>query len=81
MFTRAGGMVLPAQLKTTSNLKTGLEHLKHHIKYPVNRKGLIEACNRMEDVNEADRAFFQATIPEGTYRGPEDVYKALLAKV
>lgn len=69
------------QTKTTSQMKTNLEHLKHHVTYPADRAALIEACNGMSDVSEGDKAWFTSTIPEGTYRGPEDVVKAVLARV
>lgn len=66
---------------TTSQTKTNLTHLKHHVTYPTDRKGLITACSNMSDVPEGDRAWITETIPEGNYRGPEDVMKALIAKV
>jgi len=74
-------MPSPTTTSTTSQTKTNLEHLKHHVKYPTDKKGLVAACNNMMDVPEGDRAWMTKTIPEGTYRGPEDVMKALLAKV
>jgi hypothetical protein len=69
------------QTETTSRMKTNLEHLKHHVKYPANRSALVQACNNMSDVSEGDRAWFIATIPEGTFKGPTDVVNALLNKV
>lgn len=64
-----------------SNLERQLEHLKHHVEYPSNRKDVVAACNNMADVPADDRAWFEKSLPEGTYNGPNDVVKALLAKV
>lgn len=72
-------MAITAQ--TESRLKTSLDHLKNHVTYPANRKALVEACNNMQDVQEADRKWFNATIPEGTYKGPAEVLTALVNKV
>jgi len=69
------------QTETAGRLKTNLEHLKHHVKYPADRNALVQACNNMSDVSEGDRTWFIATVPEGTYKGPTDVVNALLAKV
>lgn len=72
---------MPATAKMESQTRTNLEHLKRHIKYPADRKAVVQACNEMSDVNQADKQWIASTIPEGTYRGPEDVLRALLAKV
>ena len=64
-----------------SNLKTELEHIKHHIKYPANKTQVIAACNNMSDVPLNDKDFVSKSLPESNYKGPEDVVKALLNKV
>jgi len=64
-----------------SNLKTELEHIKHHIKYPANKTQVIAACNNMSDVPSIDKDFVAKSLPESNYKGPEDVVKALLNKV
>lgn len=69
------------QTQTTSRLKTSLEHLKRHVKYPADRNALVQACNNMEDSTPDDKAWFTANIPSGTYKGPADVLSALLNKV
>jgi len=72
---------MPTQAQTTGTMRTNLDHLKNHIEYPATREALIAACNGMSDVPEADKVWFERTIPQGTYRTPEDVLKALLAKI
>jgi hypothetical protein len=69
------------RMKTESPMRSSLEHLKKHIKYPANKKALVEACNNMSDASDGDRAWFTANIPEGNYKGPNDVLNALLTKV
>lgn len=64
-----------------STLKTELEHLKKHVQYPANRGQIVATCNNMMDVPSADKDWFSKSLPEGNYRGPEDVVRALLNKV
>ena len=64
-----------------SNLKTELEHIKHHIKYPANKTQVMAACNNMSDVPSIDKDFVAKSLPESNYKGPEDVVRALLDKV
>ncbi len=64
-----------------SNLKTELEHIKHHIKYPANKTQVLAACNNMTDVPSVDKEFVTKSLPDNNYKGPEDVVKALLNKV
>jgi hypothetical protein len=72
---------LESVLAGMSNLKTELEHIKHHIKYPANKTQVIAACNNMSDVPSIDKDFVAKSLPESNYKGPEDVVKALLNKV
>jgi len=64
-----------------SHMKTSLEHLKHHVPYPTDKKGVIAACSGMSDVEAADRDWFAKTLPEGKYEGADDVMRAVLTKV
>lgn len=64
-----------------SNLKTELEHLKHHIKYPANKAQVVAACNNMADVPSADKEFVTHSLPESNFKGPDEVVRALLNKV
>src|SRR5712692_7731457 len=64
-----------------SNLKTELEHIKHHIKYPANKTQVLAACNNMTDVPSVDKEFVTKSLSDSNYKGPEDVVKALLNKV
>jgi hypothetical protein len=68
-------------VKPMSQMKTSLEHLKHHVPYPTDKKGVVAACNNMSDVEAADREWFSKTLPEGQYKGAEDVMRAMIAKV
>lgn len=64
-----------------STLKSELEHLKHHIKYPANKATVVAACNNMMDVPSADKEFVTKNLPESNFKGPDDVVRALLNKV
>ena len=64
-----------------SNLKTELEHIKHHIKYPANKTQVLAACNNMTYVPSVDKEFVTKSLSDSNYKGPEDVVKALLNKV
>ena len=63
------------------SLSTELGHLKNHVNYPANRQQINEACNNMSDIPAEDRSWFQSSLPDGTYRGPDEVVSALLKKV
>ena len=41
----------------------------------------MAACSNMSEVGTEDKEWFGKTLPEGTYSTPEDVVKAVLAKV
>ena len=64
-----------------SNLKTELEHIKHHIKYPANKTQVLAACNNMTDDPSIDKEFVTKSLTDNNYKGPEDVVRALLNKV
>src|SRR5260370_8574168 len=64
-----------------SNLKTELEHIKHHIKYPANKTQVLAACNNMTDVPSIDKEFVTKSLTDNNYKVPEDVVSALLNKV
>ena len=64
-----------------SVLQTSIEHLKHHVQYPADRKQVVGACNNFADVPKADSDWFSEKLPEGNYKNAEDVVRALLAKV
>ena len=64
-----------------SRLSVGLGHLKNDVTYPSNRAGVLAACNNMSDVEPEDRDWITKALPEGNYRGANEVVTALLAKV
>ena len=63
------------------SLQSSLDHIKNHTEYPTTSQALMAACNNMSDVAGEDKEWFGKTLPEGTYGTPEDVVKAVLAKV
>lgn len=66
------------RMSTPSISKTEIrEHVRMHLKYPATKRQLVEACNNMSDIPKADREWFAKSLPEGTYKSPDDVIKAL----
>jgi len=62
---------------TLKDLETAIEHVRSHMAYPATKDELVQACNRMMDVPEEEREWFRRTLPEGTYKSPEEVLSAL----
>ena len=52
-------------------------HITEHMEYPATKKQIIEACNNMADVSEADKAWFSKTLPDKKYNRADEVIKAL----
>jgi hypothetical protein len=63
-----------------SSLSEELGHLKNHVKYPASKAQVVAACNGMSDVPSADKEWISKSLPDQTYRGPEDVVSALVKK-
>lgn len=57
--------------------KKVMTHVNEHVNYPTTKKDLVEACNNMMDITDEDKKWFIATLPEGGYKTPGDVAKAL----
>ena len=53
------------------------QHIGGHVKYPATKEQIVETCNGMSDQDVADKAWFEQTLPAGTYSSPKDVFKAL----
>jgi len=51
------------------------------VPYPTDKKGVLAACSGMSDVEVADREWFSKTLPDGKYKGADDVMRAVLSKV
>lgn len=54
-----------------------MTHIKDHVDYPTTKKALVEACNNMTEISDEDKKWFIDTLPEGEYKKPGDVMKAL----
>jgi hypothetical protein len=57
--------------------KSFMTHLNEHNKWPATKAELVAQCNNLSDVNAADKKWFVEKLPEGSYKGPEEVKKAL----
>ncbi len=63
------------------SLQSSLDHIKNHTEYPATSQALVAACNNMSEVGNEDKEWFGNTLPEGTYSSPDDVVKAVMAKL
>jgi hypothetical protein len=61
-----------------TNLQEELGHIKNHITYPASKQQVVAACNNMSDVPSEDKAWVSKSLPDQTFRAPEDVVTALL---
>jgi len=52
-----------------------LEHLRKHVVYPTTKKEIIEACNRMADVSQGDKEWFEKNLPEWNYKNAEEIIR------
>jgi hypothetical protein len=54
-----------------------LTHLQKHVVYPASRKDIIEACNMLMDVPQADKEWFEKNMPDWNYRNADEVLRAV----
>ena len=53
------------------------EHIRNHQRYPASKATMLAECDNLSDFTDADRAWFRAKLPEGTYKDPAAVVAAL----
>jgi hypothetical protein len=66
-----------AKASRAVDMKKVEQHLREHQQYPATRAQLIASCNNLVDFEPAEKKWFAAAIPEGTYRSADEVLKAL----
>lgn len=57
-----------------------LEHLEKHQQYPATRAELLASCKDLVDFNDAEKRWFAARLPEGTYQSAAEVMKTVWKK-
>jgi hypothetical protein len=55
------------------------QHLREHQQYPATKAELVAACNNLMDFEDAEKKWFAAALPDGTYKSADEVMKALKA--
>src|SRR3954468_8974061 len=55
------------------------QHLREHQQYPASKADLVASCNNLMDLADAEKKWFRATLPEGSYKSADDVIQALRA--
>jgi hypothetical protein len=53
------------------------QHLRDHQTFPANRAQLLAACKGLIDFSAGEKRWFADHLPEGTYKSPDDVLKAI----
>ncbi len=54
-----------------------LNHLQKDIVYPTTKKEIIEACNNMSDISQADKTYFEIYLPDWSYRNAGEVIRGI----
>jgi len=57
--------------------KEVVEHIQKHIVYPASKTQIIEACNKMMDVSQEDKEWFEKNLPEWSYRNADEIIRAV----
>ena len=59
------------------DLKQVEMHLKQHQTYLATRAELLASYKNLMEFSDGEKAWFAAHLPEGTYKSPAEVLKAL----
>ena len=51
-------------------------HMGQHVTYPATKKDLVTACNNLSEFSDADKKWFEATLPDRTYQNADEVKRA-----
>jgi hemoglobin len=62
--------------KAPDRAKT-VSHLKTHVTYPANKDALVSACGGTGEFTDEEQRWFADRLPAGTYKGADDVLKAV----
>lgn len=70
MGTTSVSAIIPDRAKA-------IEHLDKHVKYPATRAQLLAACENLSDFKPGEKAWFDANLPDRTYKNSAEVAAAL----
>jgi hypothetical protein len=56
------------------------EHLNKHQTYPATRAELLASCKNLMEFTDAEKKWFAAHLPEGTYGSADEVLKVVFKK-
>ena len=76
----ARSRALGAETTTAIDRARAAEHLTKHQTYPATRAELLAPCNNLMEFSAAEKQWFAARLPEGTYATAEQVLKAVYRK-
>ena len=66
-----------AEVRVRVDRKKTTEHLMKHQTYPATRAELLASCNTLVDFSDAEKQWFAAHLPEGSYPSADAVLKVL----
>lgn len=66
------GMSMP-----TDKMQSMALHFDEHITYPATKQDIIDACNKMADVEAEDKKWVEDNLPDKTYMSADEVKEAL----
>ena len=83
-FTVSALVATPVALAAETTAKIdrdkAAEHLNKHQTYPATRAELLAACKNLMEFSDAQKKWFAARLPEGTYASADEVLKAVYKK-
>ncbi len=77
LTTRQACAAEAATAETKPDSQKLAAHLKAHVTYPATRTQVLAACRQMLEFTAAEKAWFAARLPEGSYKNAGEVLKAI----
>ena len=71
---------LAKEVSTKPDQQKTIDHLTKHQSYPATRAELLASCKNLMDFSDAEKKWFAAHLPEGSYASADEVRKALFGK-
>jgi hypothetical protein len=81
VFTASAAAPAAETAAVKPDMKKLSQHLKEHPqKYPATRADLLAACDSLTDFSAGEKRWYADHLPEGTYKSPAEVLKAINRK-
>ncbi len=70
-----------SEMKEQSCVSAALNHIKNDINYPASKQDIMQACSGFSEVSQAERNWFDNTLPDRTYNNANEVVQAIFDKI